>query len=790
MNNRPSLAPRALRAAILVLPLAALGGLIAVAAPPAATPPEAATAQANLVEPAGSSGPGIYIVQLADPPAATYDGGKPGLPATAPRSTGARKLRADDPAVQAYAAHLEAAQDALLARIGQRLGGVPPVRFRYQHAYNGIALELSPDQAREVAGLDGVTLVFRDVEHWPDTDTGPAFVGAPAIWNHPSLASRGEGIIVGILDTGINHDHPAFAATDADGYTHTNPFGAGVYRGHCVGNPSFCNAKLVGAWALHPSSTNPEDPNGHGSHTAATAAGNRLVNPQFVAPTATFGFAGASGVAPRANLIAYQVCVPSCPTSATTAAVNQAVIDGVDVINYSISGGTSPWVETTAVAFRNAAAAGVVVATSAGNAGPGAGTVGHQAPWVMTVAAGTHDRAVLARLTGLTSTAGSHPDIDGEGANIGIGARPMVYAGNPPWNNPLCNPFPAGSFSGQIVVCDRGVIGRVLKGQHVLDAGGGAMVLANDVPSAASLNADGHVLPAIHISHADGVALKAWMQNGSGHAGAIAGGVVDYGDHGDRMASFSSRGPAGGTVAALRNTIKPDLTGPGLNILAAYNTAGNPPPPEFNIISGTSMSSPHAAGAAALMVALRPTWTPAEIKSALVTTSAPVLVKEDASTPATPFDQGAGGLDLAAASNAGLVMDIAPADYVAANPATGGQPGLLNLPNLASDQCNGRCTWTRTVRSTSGQSQQWQADVIAPGGGLTGSVTPASFTLAAGASQVLQIEVEAAGLAIGPWHFGRVELVAMGAGAPATAQMPVAVVLTDLIFASGFQTGN
>ncbi|MBX3726416.1 MAG: S8 family serine peptidase [Xanthomonadales bacterium] len=745
---------------------------------------------AAVVEPAGSTGPAIYIVQLADAPAATYDGGKPGLAATAPRATGARKLRSDDPAVLAYAAHLSAVQDALLSRIGERLGAQPVERFRYQHAYNGIALDLTPEQARQVATLDGVTQVFRDIEHWPDTDTGPAFIGAPAIWNHPSLATRGEGIIVGILDTGINHDHPAFAAVSGDGYSHTNPFGPGVYRGFCVANPSFCNSKLVGAWALHPSSSNPEDNNGHGSHTASTAAGNVLANPQFVAPTATFSFAGASGVAPRANLIAYQVCFPSCPTSATTAAVNQAVIDGVDVINYSISGGTSPWVETTAVAFRNAVAAGVVVATSAGNAGPGAGTVGHQAPWVMTVAAGTHDRAVQARLTGLSGSAGSHPDIDGEGANIGIGARPMVYAGNPPWNNPLCNPFPAGSFTGQMVVCDRGVIGRVLKGQHVLDAGGSAMVLANDAPSAASLNADGHVLPAVHISHADGIALKAWMQSGSGHTGAIAGGVIDYGDHGDRMASFSSRGPAGGAVAALRNTIKPDLTGPGLNILAAYHTAGSPPPPEFNIISGTSMSSPHAAGAAALMVALRPTWTPTEIKSALVTTSAPVLVQEDASTPATPFDQGAGGLDLAAAANAGLVMDIATAAYVAANPATGGQPGLLNLPNLASDQCNGTCSWTRTVRSTSSQSQQWQADVIAAGGGLTGTVTPASFTLAAGASQTLQIEVNAAGLAVGPWHFGRVELVAMGAGAPATAQMPVAIVLTDRIFGNGFQIGN
>lgn len=749
---------------------------------------------AMVVETDGAAGSSIYIVQLVEAPVATYAGGRQDLAATAPQVTGARKLDARDPAVLAYTHYLELRQAALLDAMSLQLGRPVEVRFQYQHAYNGIAVVLTPEEAREVARLPDVTLVFRDVEHELLSDAGPAFIGAPALWSGAALGgagTQGEGVIIGVLDTGINHDHPSFAATSSDGYTHTNPFGAGNYVGYCVSNPSFCNSKLIGAWVMHATPATPEDTNGHGSHTASTAAGNLLDSPIFVAPTISYIFGQVSGVAPRANIIAYLVCAPSCPTSATTAAVNQSVVDGVDVINYSISGGTNPWVETTAVAFRNATAAGVIVSASAGNSGPNSTTVGHQAPWVLTVGAGTHDRAVLSTVSGLVGSNGALPDIQGEGASVGIGTTPMVFAGAAPYNNPLCNPFPAGTFSGQIVVCDRGVIGRVLKGQHVLNAGGAGMILANDAPSASSLNADGHVLPAIHIGYVEGLVLKGWLAAGSNHSGAISQGLVDYGDYGHIVASLSSRGPAGSTVAGLRNVIKPDLVAPGLNVLAAYHSTGTPPAPEFNIISGTSMASPHAAGAAALLRAAYPSWSAAEIKSALMMGSAPIMLREDASTPADSFDQGSGGIDVAAAAGVGLVLDIPSADYVAANPATGGLPGLLNLPSMANQACGGTCSWTRTVRNSLAQSQQWQASVIGPIGGLVGTVTPANFTLAPGASQQLTIQVHASGQSVGPWHFARVELQPVGGSPqPQVTRMPIAIILSDLIFASGFEPGG
>jgi subtilisin family serine protease len=810
--------------------------------------------------------PAIYIIQLVDEPLATYTGGVAGLTATSPLATGARKLDSNSPASLAYEQYLADKQDQFVADMNNLLGRSVDISFYYRHAYNGVAAFLSPAEAARVAKMDGVNLLYRESEEEILTDTGPEFIGAPAIWGgtytnreytafldgsqevpptpsnatgtgvftynlltneltwniahdvaaptaahihsgavgvngpievgldhtqNPMVGSviltgvqqgylvnqllyvnihtaaypggeirgqimptgtMGEGIIIGVIDTGINSSHPSFAEVGGDGYVHANPYGSGNFVGYCVANPSFCNDKLIGAWAFHPSSTNPEDTNGHGSHTAGTAGGNFLQDPVLYAPTETYTFTTASGVAPHANIIVYQVCVPSCPTSSTTAAVNQAVIDGVDVTNYSISGGSNPYVETTAVAFLNAVAAGVFPANSAGNSGPGAGTVGHQGPWIMTVAASTHDRAILNSVVDLNSDGGPLPDIVGQGPTVGYGPAPLIYAGDAPYNNPLCNPFGGAVFSGEIIVCDRGTIGRVQKGINVLAAGGGGMIMANDAPSAASLNDDPHVLPATHISYADGVALKAWMAANTNPVGSIAGGVIDYDDvYGDHMASFSSRGPAGSAVPGLANLIKPDVTAPGLNILAAYFD-GFTPAPSFNIISGTSMSSPHVAGAAALIRALHPGWTPPEVKSALMMTGITAVDKEDGVTPGDPFDFGAGRIDLTVAGDVGFVLHITEAEYIAADPAIGGDPRLLNLPSMADADCAGSCSWTRTLRSVLGQDQEYNAWIVGSGG-VVGTVTPSNFTIPSGGTQVITIELDTSSAAEAGWNF-------------------------------------
>lgn len=581
----------------------------------------------------------------------------------------------------------------------------------------------------------------------------------------------GAGTIIGVLDTGINSDHPSFAAVAGDGYQHVNPRGANQYLGHCATTPSFCNDKLIGAYSFVTETTTPEDSDGHGSHTASTAAGNILLDAQFIAPTTSFSFSGISGVAPRANLIAYDVCTVGCPGSALLAAVDRAIQDGVDVINFSISGGVSPYVDATSLAFRSAYAAGVIIATSAGNSGPTISTVNHQEPWTMSVAAATHNRSIRNRLTSLVGNASTLPDIVGEGPTTGT-SGPIVYSGAAPFNNPLCNPVPAGTYAGLIVICDRGVFSRVAKGSNVLAGGAIGMVLANDAPNAASLNADPHVLPAIHISHSDGIVLKTWLAANATATASLTAGGVDTADAGDVLASFSSRGPA----TTMVRMIKPDLAAPGLNILAATASLGSPPPPEFSILSGTSMASPHVAGSAALLRILHPDWTPSEVKSALMLTATPDVLREDGIASSTAFDIGAGRAELRRASDVGFVLDMTEAEMTAANPATGGDPRTLNSASLADDQCIGTCTWTRTVRSTLDASQSYQAGVVLASGG-SGTVSPSSFTLAAGASQTLTITATPLpSSAAGTWQFGEV-LIAPTGGNPqiADARMPVAL---------------
>lgn len=714
----------------------------------------------------------IYIVQLASPPVASYRGGITGLSATNPEIRGETKLDSKGQDSLAYVAFLEQEQAQFLSAAEQALGRTIEVKYQYQHAYNGVAIRITPAEASAITNLPGVTLVQKEIFEYPLTDAGPTFIGAPGIWDGSDTGglpgTMGEGVIVGIIDTGINHDNPSFADIGGDGYNHTNPFGSGNYVGYCVSTPSFCNDKLIGAWNY---TDGPEDTDGHGSHTASTAAGNVLFDVDLNAPTISFTAAQISGVAPHANIIAYDACQTSCPNSGLLAAINQAIQDGVDVINYSISGSGNPYTDPVEQAFLAAREAGVFVATSAGNAGPGAGTVAHRSPWLTTVAASTHNRAFLASLVNMTGGNTTPPaDLHGRSISGGYGPAPIVYAGD--YGNALCGPFPANTFNGEIVVCDRGTYGRVEKGQNVLDAGGGGYVLADNVATAdfGGLSADPHVLPSVHLTYADGVVLKAWLATGSNHMATITDATMDFDDaYTDVMASFSSRGPN----LTLGDIIKPDVSAPGVDILAAYKDGE-----EHWVISGTSMSSPHTAGAGALLRALHPDWSVAEIQSALMTTSVSDLMKEDAATPADPFDIGAGRIDLSRAGMAGFVLHETLANYQASNPGLGGNPYTLNIPSLGQDNCEGTCSWTRVISSTQSSSVTWTTSYSAPAG-MTISVEPSSFTLGAYASRTITITADVSGLTNGVWTFGEVIFTPNVTNPPVPAHFPVAVIANN-----------
>jgi len=318
-----------------------------------------------------------YLVQLTEPPLALYGGGISGLAPTMPAKLGATRLNPSSPASVAYLGHLASRQNAVKTAIDLAVGRSVSVKFRYRAAYNGMAIQLTSSEAQRVAALPGVKRVQADETRQLLTDAGPAWIGAGGIYDGSATGglpgNKGEGIVVGIIDTGINHDHPSFADIGpGDNYDHTNP--RTRHYGVCTPvNPGLCNDKLIGMYDF--TGTTPFDDNAHGSHTASTVAGN-VLTASLVAPTITYT-KPISGVAPHANIIAYKGCnglpaVGGCLVSATVASIEQATLDTVDVINFSIGGASrNPWTDPNAIAFLGANAAGVFGSVSAGNDGPG-----------------------------------------------------------------------------------------------------------------------------------------------------------------------------------------------------------------------------------------------------------------------------------------------------------------------------------------------------------------------------------------------------------------------------------
>jgi hypothetical protein len=623
------------------------------------------------------------------------------------------------------------------------------------------------------------------------------------------IPNMGEGMIVGIIDSGINATSAAFADVGGDGYDHTNPLGAGTYLGVCNPTNTYartaaefpCNDKLIGAytWEATNSSPNtgvtpalpsPNDEDSHGSHTASTAAGNVVAGVEI----SGLPVGQVSGVAPHANVVAFDVCgfiqndgtySPACPTSSSLSSINQAVVDGIDVLNFSISGATNPWGNSVDVAFLNALNGGVLSSTSAGNAGPTAATVAHNGPWQMNVGASTVDRTYINGLDNLTGGSTTPPaNIDGFGGSGSSPALAIVYAKNytdtTGASNELCRPFSvasAAAIAGKMVICDRGVIGRVEKGDNVKAAGGAAFVLAN-TSAGQSLNGDIYSLPGVHISSANGDALKAWLSTGTGHTGQIRGGtkVIDPALS-DIVAAFSSRGPS-----AIGDLLAPDVTAPGQDIIASYRDVGAGS--EYGILSGTSMASPHNAGALALIRQLHPDWTLMEITSALMTTADPISL---------PFNAGAGRINVSNAALAGFVLNETGAKMTAANPGIGGDPKTLNVPSFADDACVVNCSWSRTIRSTLDVTTTWSTDVFTTTG-LVLSVSPVTITLAPGGTATFTVTANVSAAALDRYASGFIFLeeqddLAPTASFPLVVQ-PVAASLPDEIDLAGGPSGS
>ncbi|MEW6989116.1 S8 family serine peptidase [Colwelliaceae bacterium 6441] len=782
-----------------------------------------------------------YIIRLTDMPIATYNGNIKGLEATNPQivkkslyknlvtshksSQQIRKeLRLDlqSPAAVAYGNFLKNKQTSFIRQAQNKLGYNLDVIYQYQNAFNGLAVRLTPAEAEKLSSFADVAYIERERIEQIETDIGPTHIGATSVWNGQgqSASNMGEGVIIGVIDTGINSDHDSFADIGADGYNHTNPWGAGNYVGDCATDfPEMCNDKLIGVRSYssvtnayldstifgdNPPAANGEDYNGHGSHTASTSGGNILNDVPLLdletdqeegdgIDNTGFKFPQVSGVAPHANIVAYQICQPGdtgdtysgCPGAAIIAALEDAVADGVDVINFSISGGGDPWNSPSELTFLAAQEAGIFAAVSAGNSGPTESTTEKSAPWYTIVGAATHGRSIeFSKEIGEFSGGNSNlPSFEG-GSSSGAITASIVYAGD--FNNPndpnndsaqCLKAFPQGTFNGEIVVCDRGEIARVQKAINVADGGAGGYVLANIDGGTNDIASDHYVIPGIHINNADGNLLREWLASGNGHTASISATVGEQViGQADDTANFSSRGPN----SFVNGIMTPSVTAPGVDIYAAYSDqqfghdVNSPAPADFAFLNGTSMSAPHVAGAGAVLKSSHPTWTPDNIRSALMLTATPNVKKEDGTTPASFFDMGSGRIQVDLADKTGLIMNETAANYTAANPATGGSPKTLNIPSLSDASCVSLCNWTRTFTAT--EAGSWSADSIVYSQGIEISVSPAAFDLAAGESKTLTISVNALSAQRDTWLFGHLVLTS---NTHPTARLPLSIKVSN-----------
>ena len=740
----------------------------------------------------------IYLVALADPPLVAHAAERvaPGL--AAPDHRRALRLELDSADSEAYLRYLDAQRARVLDRASRQIGRTLTPRQVYRQVNDGMALALDAGEAASVAALPGVVAVRRERVLHLATDAGPEWIGADQLWSGAVgglPATRGEGVVIGVIDTGINPAHPSFAAAGADGDTIVNP--RGHFYGLCASGQAQCNAKLIGIYDFTSEGTQGIDSVGHGSHVSGIAAGDAISD-------ALHGYTvslarNVSGVAPHANLIMYKGCNAkpidsksdgTCAESALVAAINQATADRVDVINYSIGGDAYDPYElladptTDVAAFFHAREAGIVVAASAGNSGPDAGTVDEpgNAPWVIAAANASHDRRFANSIGSFSGAPNAPPTLAGQGYTSGYGPAQIVYAGN--YGNALCgtgategitptgasNPFAAGTFHGEIVICDRGIYARVEKGYNVKAAGAGGYILANAPSDGESIISDNHFLPAVHLGYSEGQALEAWVATAGTHDGTIAGvsAVLDP-DFGDVLDASSSRGPYGFSGGIL----KPDITAPGDNILSAAQTGSG-----LALLSGTSMASPHVAGSAALLIALHPDWVPAQVESALLGTALANSVRlQDGSTLASPLDAGSGRVQPARAANAGLYLPLNGADFFGgsgsiSNPLAHGDLAGVNRVGIESESCSGHCGFTRTVTDMS-NGGTWQVSATATTGARL-DVTPSQFTLAAHASQTLHIALDVTDPRLpGSWVDGRI-LLHKTAG-PAAADIALTV---------------
>ena len=777
----------------------------------------------------------VFIVQLASPSAAEHHAltSRPlSIAASAPRDKASiPRFEKNSAGIQAYVSRLEEEQQQVLSQAG----GDTQKIYSYKYGLNGFAARMSIAQAQKLEALPAVLNIWEDEVRPLATRYSPNFLDL--FDSERGLRSAqeldGEDVIIAFIDSGVAPEHPALQDTrKADrpklcrsSWAETTILGKWLCRryekaddvlnyeaiedwnGECEAGEEFdeslCNNKLIAArWFIDGAeSSGPIDDNefrsardadGHGTHTATTAAGNR-------SSASIFGtlIGDVEGMAPRARVAVYKACWlrpqqtrASCNTSDLANAIDAAVADGVHIINYSVGSSMREITAPDDIALLAATKAGVVAVVAAGNEGPNLATVGSPAgaPWVITAGASTRsgESAVEAmQVSAPPSIAGKYAtkealfspplsERDPLEANLILvdDGDDTLPSGSPGVTSDGCQPLVnADEVAGNIALMQRSGCLFTDMVANAEDAGAIAALVYNIAGDPIVMfGEDGLVdIPALMIGQADGNLILAELDAGNEVDVVLEKSfLLTTPDNGNVMARFSARGP--GPIADI---LKPDVTAPGVNIIAGFTpTPGNATPGEnFAYLSGTSMSTPHVAGVAALLRQAHPNWSPAAIRSALVTTARQDLQLPDSVAVPNPFDFGGGHIVPNDAFAPGLVYDVSDDEYDAfacgvASPAVttarcdelsaAGQSFYardLNQPSIAISRLASQQTVTRRVTNPSDEAESYSLEVNAPPG-IGVVVTPPVLSVAAGASASFDVTLTYESGPLDLWRFG------------------------------------
>ena len=721
---------RARRRALGLLSASALAAGLAAAVAPAQAVEGDGVQEVGKLTPTYEDG--AYIVLLQEAAAADYRGGTNGIGRTAAR--GDAQFRGSSPAVRAYSRYLETEQRRTARSVEA------DVEQSYTIATNGFSARLTGEQAGSLAGDKRVRAVVpveaRSLDAYENTAEHLGLYSPKGAWSKGGgQADAGSGTVVGIIDSGIWPESESFAGEELNsqpkgpwraqmdplGNTRMGKADGGEFTGYCETGEEFelsdCSTKLIGARSYSTSFVefvpeedrspneriSPRDGDGHGSHTASTAAGN------IVEDVTVDGieFGENTGMVPGAAIAAYKVCwedndpdTGGCYTDAILGAIDDGVRDGVDVLNFSISGAQNTVVDPVEIAFAGAAQAGVFVAASAGNSGPTASTVAHNSPWLTTVAAGSYvnfegtvelgdGSTYLGAMIDGTGIPEQTALLDSVDASAGDDAEAAI-----------CGPDSlTEDAAGTIVVCLRGTYARVDKSAEVARVGGVGMIMVN--PSENSLDADLHSVPTVHLPDTAQEAVYGYLDSTEEPTAALLPGNTSDEDSAPlpQVAGFSSRGPA---LANESDILKPDITAPGQSVLAAVAPPANSDR-DYDLYSGTSMAAPHIAGLAALTASINPDWTPQMIQSAMMTTAKDTK-NADGSDSSDAFAQGAGEVFPRKMLKPGAFVTSWPKQWYGLITDQGLDTGVaavdpkdVNIPSMANSAVTGETMFKRSI---------------------------------------------------------------------------------------------